>query len=331
MPKSNKHIYALDFLRGFSSIWITVAHFSCKNEGYLHNDDILYVISIHGGMGVYIFFMISGFIIPYTLHHSGYHISEYPKFIIKRIIRLDPPYLFNIALILFLNYFIYDMVGYSNAFKPDILTVAYHIGYLNAFFDKPWLNPVFWTLAVEFQYYLILGAIFPLTAGRFWQFSAVFFALIFINFISDYRVLFFSYSIFFAIGMLFFRLYNGMDNKYLTYILFFASLCAVYIKYSHVELITVAFTYALIFIINLNYSYFKFWGDISYGVYLLHVPIGNKIVRFSQNYTSGVWQRSGMILLSLAVTIGVAYITYLYIEKPFINYSKKIKYKKNIA
>jgi peptidoglycan/LPS O-acetylase OafA/YrhL len=31
-----------------------------------------------------------------------------------------------------------------------------------AFFHTTWLIPVFWTLAVEFQYYVLLGLFFPL-------------------------------------------------------------------------------------------------------------------------------------------------------------------------
>ena len=51
-----------------------------------------------GWAGVEVFFVISGFIIPFTLWQSGYRLKNYARFILKRIIRLDPPYLLSILL-----------------------------------------------------------------------------------------------------------------------------------------------------------------------------------------------------------------------------------------
>lgn len=48
-------------------------------------------------------------------------------------------------------------------FEPDV--IAWHLGYLNAFVHKKWLNPVFWTLAIECQIYLLIAVLYPLVVS----------------------------------------------------------------------------------------------------------------------------------------------------------------------
>ena len=60
--------------------------------------------NVLGLYGVSVFFVISGFVIPYSLYRGGYRLPQYGKFVLKRIIRLDPPYLVTIILILALGF-----------------------------------------------------------------------------------------------------------------------------------------------------------------------------------------------------------------------------------
>jgi peptidoglycan/LPS O-acetylase OafA/YrhL len=41
-----------------------------------------------------------------------------------------------------------------------------HLGYLNAFFNYDWIVALYWTLAIEFQFYLSIGLLFPLIGHR---------------------------------------------------------------------------------------------------------------------------------------------------------------------
>ena len=41
-----------------------------------------------------------------------------------------------------------------------------HLGYLNAFFNYDWSVALYWTLAIEFQFYLSIGLLFPLISHR---------------------------------------------------------------------------------------------------------------------------------------------------------------------
>src|ERR1035441_2897196 len=72
----------------FRSVW-----YHCTvGSGVIH-DGWLYRSGKYGWLGVEIFFVISGFIIPYSLYKAGYRVSDFTRFLLKRIARLDPPYL----------------------------------------------------------------------------------------------------------------------------------------------------------------------------------------------------------------------------------------------
>src|SRR5262249_41982624 len=113
-------------------------------------------------LGVEVFFVISGFIVPYSMARAGYRLTLWPQFMMKRLIRLEPPYLVSIALVM--------VLGYASTMAPDFRGLPFdwqwpqllaHIGYINAFVGWPWLNGVYWSLAIEFQFYMLIGLALP--------------------------------------------------------------------------------------------------------------------------------------------------------------------------
>ena len=56
-----------------------------------------------GFIGVDVFFVISGFVIPLSLQGRDYRIADFPRFMIRRLVRLEPPYLVSIALTILLS------------------------------------------------------------------------------------------------------------------------------------------------------------------------------------------------------------------------------------
>lgn len=98
--KSSGRIALLDHLRGLAAIRVAWFHITSGTSGWL-------VASGHWGwLGVELFFVISGFVIPYSLAGSArpFRISDFPAFLFRRIVRLEPPYLASIALTIVLNY-----------------------------------------------------------------------------------------------------------------------------------------------------------------------------------------------------------------------------------
>src|SRR4051812_35797682 len=95
-------IETLDALRGLASLGVCWFHLTTVNRAFLP-DGFVKASGGYGALGVQIFFVISGFIIPLALGQSDYKFRDYPRFLLKRILRLDPPYLITIAAGLFLT------------------------------------------------------------------------------------------------------------------------------------------------------------------------------------------------------------------------------------
>ena len=71
----------------------------------------------------------------------------YTRFIVKRLVRLDPPYLASIAFVLAAAYGYALLKGQPAIVegKPvDAARVLLHLGYVNVLFHREWLNPSFW-------------------------------------------------------------------------------------------------------------------------------------------------------------------------------------------
>ena len=73
--------------------------------------------------------------------------------------RLDPPYLVTIAIAVALAaYQTFDDRPAYLVF-PSWSTIALHLGYLTGIGGHDWVLAVFWTLGIEFQFYIVVGRI----------------------------------------------------------------------------------------------------------------------------------------------------------------------------
>src|SRR6266496_2774754 len=161
----HRRLGTIDGLRGIAAFSVAWFHFT--NGGKLLGDGWLKSSGRYGGVGVEIFFVISGFIIPYSLYRANYRSRDFGVFLVKRVARLDPPYFADILIVLALSFLVPFVPGFQGQYPVYTWTqLACHVGYANTIVGKPWINPVFWSLGIEFQYYLIIGAVFPLLISR---------------------------------------------------------------------------------------------------------------------------------------------------------------------
>ena len=75
----------LDMLRGSASFAVCWYHMTNGNDSL--PPSLLKSSGGYSWVGVEIFFVISGFVIPYSLSRSGYQITDCGRFLIKRIVR----------------------------------------------------------------------------------------------------------------------------------------------------------------------------------------------------------------------------------------------------
>lgn len=113
-------------------------------------------------LGVDIFFVISGFVVPWSLWSQRYEIRMFPRYLARRLVRLDPPYFVMVAVGVGLAVYRSRAAGTPMPF--DGTTIALHLGYLAGLAGRPWIVTVFWTLGIEFQFYILMGLVFPLFA-----------------------------------------------------------------------------------------------------------------------------------------------------------------------
>ena len=60
-------------------------------------------------------------------------------------------------------------------------------------------------------------------------------------------------------------------------------------------------------------------GTLSYGIYLCHFPLIQAIVNLEKTYFNDKFDMPIRFMLVLAISIFIAYITYIFIEKPSTN------------
>src|SRR5471030_3192282 len=91
---SKDKIVSIQYLRGLAALGVVFCHYG-SNLSSIFN---------FGQTGVFVFFLISGFIIVYSLIKSGYQPAQFFTFLLKRSIRIDPAYYITIFLTITLFY-----------------------------------------------------------------------------------------------------------------------------------------------------------------------------------------------------------------------------------
>jgi peptidoglycan/LPS O-acetylase OafA/YrhL len=281
-----------------------------------------------GYLGVDIFFVISGFVLPWAMARSHYCLHDYPRFLLKRILRLDPPYLVTLTLLIGLA-----LLGWArHAFQPDRLLlsfpqVALHLGYLNAFFGYEWLSPIFWSLAIEFQYYVLLGLIFPLLIHRnpITRLSALS-VLGALAFVFPKTAFVFHFMFLFLLGISTFYLRVGkVGAKGFAILLTLIGLGCAWTLGPLIACVG-AVTALTIAYMNLKISPLKFLGTISYSLYLLHGIVGGIILAWAMRWIVSPTLRMTLLPVMLGLALLASFALYRWIELPAQRWSSAIRY-----
>ena len=328
---NQKRLYTLDALRGMASFAVCWFHLTNGNPAFLP-DGLLKLSGAYGWLGVEIFFVISGFVIPYALFHAKYEIRSFGRFVAKRIIRLDPPYAVAIGIIILLGYVSAWVPGFKGeAFQFSAVQLLLHFGYINVFFGYPWLNVVFWTLAIEFQYYLLIGLLFPICAGR--SKKSVLCLGIFLGVLAvviPHRAFIFPYLFLFLAGITTFQYKINIWGR--TAYLFLLTVVGVgtYYTLGTPAAVVSTVTALAIAFVQIQSRVLGFLGDISYSLYLLHVPIGGKVINLSLRYAYDLEGKVLALIVAAGCSIAAAYLLYRFVEKPSREWSSAISLRTSV-
>lgn len=297
-----------------------------------------------GGMGVSVFFCLSGFFIAsLLLRHSPVYTGNALAFYIRRLMRIYPLYLIVVLVIIFSFYFVkYEI------FKNNILP---YVGALLAMYGRgPWSGysvGVLWTVQVEAIFYIFIPFAFLITKNKkllLLIFSIAFlYTLYFLvargNYLPKTSIFLFVFCVpQLLVGCgaaVLFQMILRMSNI-VAILLLSVSLTGIISIYIYVDVAKVSFVefklwgvlsaiFTLLMIISLRSKLIEkvklpgvaFIGRISYSLYLIHgllLDFNNHIFHFNRSLWLPEFPK-----YFIACCI-ISYATYRYIEKPFIGY-----------
>jgi peptidoglycan/LPS O-acetylase OafA/YrhL len=319
----NSRIGIVGALRGIAALSVCWYHFIYGQNTWLR------WTGKYGWLGVHIFFVISGFIIPYSLYQYRYSIQDYFRFLAKRLARLHPPYLASIVVVLLCGWAI-ALIPSWHAPRPDssVLQLASHFFYLNDFIGRPWLNVVYWTLSIELQWYLALGLVFPLLAHRRWnvQIAGALVLLLGHRLVPSEHIIFHIVPVF-LIGVFVFQFRMGISSA-CRMLLSIAAMFAI-MKTPigmPVSVVSVAAGLLIAFITLENRWMLKL-GEVSYSLYLLHIPIGLRVIDFTSRLPYSGEYLVLIDVVAIAASIYASVLFYRWVEAPSQKWSSAIKIK----
>jgi peptidoglycan/LPS O-acetylase OafA/YrhL len=147
----------LDGLRGIAALAVVLYHFTGHYNTYYPQDPPARVDIWWGAFGVQLFFLISGFVILMSAEAA----RRPSDFVISRVTRLYPVY----WIVLVLGVVIAAVFAVPNVpLSPDV--VAMNLTMVQRWFLVPNVLDVFWTLAVEMQFYVLLFMLLVITRCR---------------------------------------------------------------------------------------------------------------------------------------------------------------------
>ncbi len=308
----------IDHLRGIAALSVAWFHMT---GGY---DSWVRLTGSGGWLGVEAFFVISGFVIPYALGSGKhpYRLQSFPTFVARRLVRLEPPYLASIVLVVGLN-FLASTVPYFRGPPPTIeqLQLAAHLFYLVPLTSYDWIQPVYWTLAFEFVFYLVIGLIFPFIGNEQQKWQARLLAVAVVT-LAGLGVISHLLALF-VMGFIVFRRLSVHDGLGWTVFLLGACVAAMAIRGAIDAAIVGALT-ALVILFHRSIptiggragAMLTGLGTISYSLYLVHAPIGGKVVNLGQRFVEGGAAEFCLSLLALAASLLAAALFWQLIERP---------------
>jgi len=341
-----KNIQSLDGLRAIAMTLVILWHitFGLNCPSFINTAGKYLEL---GNSGIQLFFVVSGFLITGLLlkekaETGGIHIK---RFYLKRFLKICPIYFAYILVTAVLK-----IIGITNMDGKDFLAPAL---FISDFIGSSWLLAHTWTLSVEVQFYLVLPLIF-IFLPRNYIFLIVVILLydLFYFFMRLHPALFVFRGLFLALppvifgSMLSLALYKNWLKKIhsalmhpvfafsliLSLIIFFPRLYHparfLRIPYDYIFsslLMTVFLYYAVhcsarnIVYRILNNRIIIYFGLMSYSIYIWQQLF------FAPEPVFTVYPAWTAFPINVILALAVAFLSYNFIEKPFLRLKAKLK------
>lgn len=325
MTAPKPHFAVLDVLRALAALVVCLFHFNYRNGGALSE------ILEYGHYGVEVFFVISGFVIPLAMSWSRFTLRDTPNFLLRRFIRLYPVFAVVAVGWVALGAAGGPQLGYdSDSLDLTWARAAANFTLLCDLAGEKWYVPVFWTLAIEAQYYFLVALSFPLLVHRR---GAVRTGALLLWILPVYGVgateTVFSWTAFFAIGILVFLRHGKRITAWEFWpLLALAAFCHAEARNLTSADIGVLTGLCILYAPPLKMRWLAGLGTVSYSLYLLHIGVGGAVLMGLANLPER-WrwinvQPVGVLLATLA-SVAAARVFYRWIELPIHQLARTFK------
>jgi peptidoglycan/LPS O-acetylase OafA/YrhL len=362
LKDSQKHIPALDGVRGLAILMVLLCHF-CE---LLSNDkpyerEVRGVL-LYGGIGVDLFFVLSGFLITGILLDSSGSRSYFSSFYMRRVLRIFPLYYAFLLCwwvgqnVIGVHIFsaqpvpwapLAGFLSYLSNWTPDRGTVPIQLAHL-------------WSLAIEEQFYLVWPLVVFLTPRRFLGFlcaagilmalglrgmmvahhswiealhrltpvrmdTLLMGALLALAYRNDrWRKIVGRFSI--PLGLAFGAWYVAASAGYPLY------LPALVWRTLLWSAAPAAFACLIAWVVTrgtssrlFNSTAMRMFGRYSYGIYVLHV-LAWYLIPLTWFRSTGFALKIFCMLLLIAISCGMAWISWQIVEQPFLRLKRRFPY-----
>ena len=318
-PPSDR-LQELDALRGIAAIIVVFFHYTTQYQELFGHVIPPALTLPPGRYGVQLFFVISGFVIFLTLTRA----SSIWDFAANRFSRLYPPYWACIVITFAIMAYL-PMPGLN----VSIVDAIANLTMLQYWLQRPFVDGVYWTLAVELIFYAFVSGLHLIgLLRRVELWVSIWLALIFItqaivqsgvNISPLIRTtLLLEHGHFFFAGVLFFRIRND-GFTWLRAALILVCIAAAWVVRDVPHMLSLVAASALfaLFVSGrlgwITVGPLLFLGEISYPLYLLHQHIGYTIISSMQKagLVAEAW-----LLVPIVIVIVLSMLVNRLVEKP---------------
>lgn len=367
---NHRYLSTLTWLRAFAAFFVVISHSIGASEvAYAPQDEASFSLPLNfldlGTFGVYLFFALSGCTLYISNAGKVKKSSDLLPFFIKRFFRIWPAFAISLLIYIpFIEIFRYfyssDTSFWIAQFLKDYtwldvlryLSLTFNITGPNGLFVGP-----YWSLPIEFQYYILLAPALLLMRNKWLDFLVplLFGAFLYLFYLK--QTFNFDRGEFFKMGFVFFG--GVMLGKYRDVIKWkipFDISCLIFLfiilltgalrtktiiipdripfindiwnAYGLISLISVA----LALMTNEPRSKSKMldfiheYGTISYSIYLFHMLVLGVVVLITIKYEIYGDNKKQLFILifTLLFSYLISKLTYKYIEEPSIDVGRKV-------
>jgi peptidoglycan/LPS O-acetylase OafA/YrhL len=305
MPTSEiaaRRFILIDSIRGLAALAVACFHFynqlaESSSETPLWGLTVQTLMT-HGDLGVFVFFVLSGFVIACSLHRVRITGLVVGKFALRRSLRLDPAYWTTIWITTLLIVAAQSRGMATGQRLPGVTDVLANMFYLDNLLGFRSIVKVGWTLCLELQFYLVFVACGVVT---WWTLSA------------EVNTIWFGLTLGGCVAA---ALATGSPAAWVAA----GTGLGIYAAGRTGRIDTL-----------LSGSVFRYLGRISYSFYLLHPLVGTNFIRVVQRVLSpdaplNPWLAAVLFVAAIVASVVASHLLYRLIELPSHRVSRRIRW-----